>query len=192
MFRSMIPNSQNHMYVVHIEIELKLMLWKHTSGMQEHLAHGFGVLNTRVSMDSQRLGLANNNSVVPQDEDFSYLPVPQTPSPDTSECTVTVNFPDMLLVGSASAKHPPAYPSVRQEQEQQVEHDVDVSVSDWGLLPEKLQPPPFRVHRCHHQGIEPGGEGDEFQLPNGFPEAVQHICQIPDHVSRSSLTEEIF
>jgi hypothetical protein len=31
--------------------------------------------------------------------------------------------------------------------------------------------------------MELGGEGNELELPDGFPEAVQHIFQVPDHVS---------
>jgi hypothetical protein len=60
-----------------------------------------------------------------------------------------------------------------------------VPVDEWALLPAKLQLPAFRVHRCHHQGVERGGEQEAFELPFGFPEVVQHMHNIPPNVGPS-------
>ncbi|KAF2844475.1 hypothetical protein T440DRAFT_559586 [Plenodomus tracheiphilus IPT5] len=149
----------------------------HTAGMQENLAFGSGVVNALVSMDTDAPLSINS-----QEENFLYEPIPQTPSLDTAECTVTINFPDMLLVNEAVPYLPPAYPTTQQQQDQQIDQDIDMRISDWGLLPKQLQPPSFRVHRCHHEGMELGGEGDESELPEGFPEAVKQICQVPDNI----------
>jgi len=119
-----------------------------------------------------------------QDENFQYELIPQTPSVDAAECTVTINFPDMLLVNE-DIHLPPRY-TTQQQQNGPREHAIHVPSLDWDHFPNKLRPPPFRVHRCHHEGMERGGEGDQFELPNGFPEAVQQMCQVPDNVSESS------
>jgi hypothetical protein len=39
-----------------------------------------------------------------------------------------------------------------------------------------------RVHRCHHPRVERGGENDEFELPFGFPEVIQHVQDTPEYV----------
>jgi hypothetical protein len=157
--------------------------------MQEHLAYGDGVVNARFSMDTDHPIADNYRGATSQNEEFSYLPIPQTPSVEAAECTVTVNFPDMLLSDSAVINNPPAYPITLRDQSLQAEHAINVPVHDWKLLPEKLQPPSFRVHRCHHTGMELGRGGNEFELPNGFPEAIKHISEVPEHVSISVSTK---
>jgi hypothetical protein len=37
--------------------------------------------------------------------------------------------------------------------------------------------------------MELGGGGNEFELPNGFPEAIKHIIEVPEHVSISVSTK---
>lgn len=56
-------------------------------------------------------------------------------------------------------------------------------MTNWSQLPEKFQPPNFRVHSCHHRGIELSPEFDPSELPFGFPEVVQHIRESASHVS---------
>jgi hypothetical protein len=109
-----------------------------------------------------------------------YMPIPQSPTAMVRS-SVTVNFPGMELVSlphalptSVNMETPPEYSTSLQE---------DTSNSTWGVLPRKLQPPQFHVHQCHHPGVEYGGEDDAFELPIGFPEAIQYICEIPDCVS---------
>ncbi|KAF1830838.1 hypothetical protein BDW02DRAFT_80934 [Decorospora gaudefroyi] len=139
----------------------------HTSTMQEALDFDSGVVNARVSMGAER-----HSRMAPDDDEFPYEPIPQTPSLDATKSTVTVNFPDLLLGNTGVPHLPPA-------QSQQAEQVIDVPMVDWSLLPRNLQPPAFRVHKCHHEGVDRSGEGGDFELPDGFPEAVQQICQVP-------------
>lgn len=157
--------------------------------MQEYIAYGAGVLNAEVQIDTP-LDLSSTNQNYSSSESALYSPIPQTPPPPEVECAVTINFPDMHLVGPSRelsygliTNNPPAYPDLRTYEERQyvvLAPHTDVNCSQ---VPEKLQPPAFRVHRCHHPGVESGGEGDAFELPFGFPEAIQHIHELPDHVS---------
>lgn len=130
-----------------------------------------------------------NSPFVPsQDGIYPYELIPQTPPHNTAECTVTVNFPDMQLVGDGAPNRPPAYPATPQQQYQQREYENHMATIDWGPELSKLQAPPFRVHRCHHEGMERGGEGSRFELPDGFPEAVRQMCLVPESVSHSQLS----
>jgi hypothetical protein len=69
-----------------------------------------------------------------------------------------------------SIDSPPTYSCSTQSQLPEV--DIIDPIHNWEVLPGKLQPPTFRVHRCHHPGVERGGGNEEFELPFGFPEVV--------------------
>jgi hypothetical protein len=112
-----------------------------------------------------------------------YVPVPQTPSDVEVDCSVTLNFPEMVMLAPLpdlesvlNTDRSPVY------SDSPAKSDVVVPVDDWALLPPKLQPPAFRVHRCHHRGVERCNKQDEFQLPLGFPEVIQHIHDLPHSV----------
>jgi hypothetical protein len=138
--------------------------------MQDYFKYGSGVLNARFPLE---------------------LPAQVvTPRPLLSvliQCSITVNFPDIELVSptytrltTKAVAVPPAYSN------QPHEPQVTAAVATWGDLLEKLQLPAFRVHRCHHAGVEQAGVGEAFELPTGFPEAVQHVCEIPESVCIST------
>jgi hypothetical protein len=133
---------------------------KHTAMMQEHITHGIGALNAEVSTDSP-YDLPLNGSIVG---------------------AVTVNFPNMSLFNPIDS--PPTYSlSIRSPLP---EVNILTPIHDQEVLPGKLQPPTFRVHRCHHPGVERGSENNEFELPFGFPEVVQHVQDTPEYVGHSS------
>jgi hypothetical protein len=95
-------------------------------------------------------------------------------------CTVTLNFPDMQLVSLAYV------PSILDD----IPAYSDLPlVSQGPFLLEKLQPPLFWVHRCHHASVEHGDDANAIELPTGFLEAVQHISEMPSHVS-TTITPE--
>lgn len=105
--------------------------------------------------------------------DTAYSLLPQTPSETDNICAVTVNFPSVIPMGLPDSlglpiDNPPEYLSPSESTEIWPEHD-------WTQLPFKLQPPSFRIHRCHHNGVERGGEDEAFELPLGFPEIVHHM-----------------
>lgn len=82
------------------------------------------------------------------------------------------------LAADRATDDPPAYSGSRPA----VAVAETVTVTDWGTLPEKLQPPAFSVHRCHHSGVEHGGEDSAFELPVGMPEAIHHLSESRKHV----------
>ncbi|KAF2633022.1 hypothetical protein BU25DRAFT_454154 [Macroventuria anomochaeta] len=129
----------------------------------------------------------NMNYSNPQEEDSSdetaYTLLPQTPSEVDTTCTVTVNFPATVSIDPPDSSglppgNPPEYSSLEWT-EIRPEHD-------WAQLPSKLQPPSFRIHRCHHRGVERGGEDDAFELPLGFPEIVQHMEEACNDVTNAT------
>jgi hypothetical protein len=144
------------------------------SSIQEYMACAPGMITAEFHEPS----FEGNLTEVP------YIPVPQTPSAAKFDCSVTINFPKMLMVAPAATSAstvitdcPPAYTDT------QTRNGQVLPVNEWGLLPAKLQLPAFRVHRCHHRGVERRGEQEDFELPFGFPEVIQHVQSIPSHVS---------
>ena len=134
--------------------------------LEGSLNHDTSVIHADLSM----------NYPSPQEErssdEVAYTLLPQTPSEVDTTCAVTVNFPATMPVEPPDSldlftDSPPEYPSPAEWTEIWPEHD-------WAQLPSKLQPPSFRLHRCHHRGVERGGEDDDFELPLGFPEIVHH------------------
>ncbi|KZM26580.1 hypothetical protein ST47_g2213 [Ascochyta rabiei] len=110
----------------------------------------------------------------------AYTPLPQTPSEVDVTCAVTVNFPATMPIELSDGLNlcpdsPPEYTDSSEWTEILPEHD-------WTQLPAKFQPPSFRIHRCHHRGVERGGEDDAFELPLGFPEILQHMEETCDDV----------
>lgn len=106
-------------------------------------------------------------------DDVAYTLLPQTSLETHTTCAVTINFPAILSVETSDNSElpltdPPEYTNPLDWTEVWPEHD-------WTQLPSKLQPPSFRIHRCHHIGVERGGEDEAFELPLGFPEIVQHM-----------------
>jgi hypothetical protein len=115
---------------------------------------------------------------------FDYRPIPRSPSESNTTCSVTVNFPSSVCNNLSDedvnlrSDDPPEYLNSSEWTEIWPEHD-------WAELPPKLQPPSFRVHRCHHAGVERGDEDDAFELPMGFPEVMQHLDEAFSDVIRS-------
>ncbi|KAI1514775.1 hypothetical protein A1F96_10208 [Pyrenophora tritici-repentis] len=140
----------------------------------EHIAHASGVTNAEFNLLSPQ-----DTSLDQEPEPFLYVPIPQSPSTVFSECSVIINFPEMLLLSSIQdddavvvSEDPPAYSGSEP-------HDHEVTIHDWAQLPEKFQPPSFCVHRCHHDGVEHGSEDEAFELPFGFPEVIHHLHLLP-------------
>jgi hypothetical protein len=78
--------------------------------MQEYLAYSYGVINARFSIDID-YSIANNCCrATSQNKEFLYLLILQTPLVKAVECTVTINFLDMLLLDLAIINNLPAYP----------------------------------------------------------------------------------
>jgi hypothetical protein len=157
--------------------------------MQEHMTHGTGSLNADLWIDPTLdplsdggdSGLMEEHILIPHSPSIApsinlSINPSITPSSTPSVFAVTVNFPDMALFHAVD--YPPEYSTEREL----LEVDIAAPVHEWQILPGKLQPPAFRVHRCHHPGVERGGENNDFELPSGFPEAIQHIQQSPEHV----------
>jgi hypothetical protein len=138
---------------------VELTIEKHITMMEEYMAQGSGSLHVELSTTS------------------TY----SKPLDGTVVSAISLNFPHMRLYSSFDS--PPAYslPTLVQLPEK----DTLAPVPDCQVLPGKLQPPTFRVHRCHHPGVEQNSGGNEkFELPLGFPEVVQHVQDTPQHVCR--------
>ncbi|KAF1840093.1 uncharacterized protein K460DRAFT_322426, partial [Cucurbitaria berberidis CBS 394.84] len=151
----------------------------YTAAMQEHLVHASGVINAEYSLPPAREPSQIDSPRGNPLEQTYYVPIPQTPSDTEIECSVTMNFPEMVH----SNPHQPEYtdPSDTPPMYMDVHNNLVAPTNDWAVLPEKLQPPVFRVHRCHHRCVERGGEDDAFELPFGFPEVVHHIYEAPEN-----------
>lgn len=142
--------------------------------LESTLSHDTSVVNADLIM----------NYSVPDEErtldDITYTPLPQTPSEIDTTCVVTINFPAVLPIKTSDGSelpvaNLPGYSSPPGGTEVWPEHN-------WSQLPFKFQPPSFRVHRCHHSGVERGGEDEAFELPLGFPEIVQHMGEACENV----------
>ena len=120
--------------------------------------------------------------------DSAYSLVPQSPFESNTACSVTINFPSPVCadlpeeVTSLPSDNPPDYLHSSEWTEIWPDHD-------WAELPQNLQPPSFRVHRCHHVGVERGGEDDAFELPLGFPELIKHMNEAFCDVLKSQRTQ---
>jgi hypothetical protein len=144
------------------------------------------------------------NSEISVEPPRELPPSPRTPPPGVSlqdyhtraphravevDGSITVNFPEMFAELrpcnpslSICVAEPPVYQLYQHQQQ-----DSRASPVDWVEIPEKLQPPEFRVHRCHHRGVERSGEGAAFELPFGFPEIVHHLDSTPQNVCNVTL-----
>jgi hypothetical protein len=110
---------------------------------------------------------------------------------DDAEGTVTLNFPDMLLVEALdntvkSRSGLPSYASVLVDNPQ-CEERIDGHHRDV----EEPQVFEVEVHRCHHDGIESRHESDRSQLPAGFSEAIQRMDRHPLQVSFKNFSRTI-
>ena len=151
-----------HLYRNSVDVE-----WQESMTLEGSLSHDTSVVHADLTM----------NYSEPQEEhsldETAYSLLPQTPSEVDAICAVTVNFPATMPIEppnslGVSPDSPPEYSSPSDWTEIWPEHD-------WNQLPFKFQPPSFRIHRCHHRGVERGGEDDAFELPLGFPEIMHHI-----------------
>ncbi|EUC27548.1 hypothetical protein COCCADRAFT_30994 [Bipolaris zeicola 26-R-13] len=149
----------------------------HTDSAEGYLVHGSGVVHSELALRAA------------EEAPVSLKTPPQglllhDQASITRTCygaefggSVTLNFPAIRAndepykdtMGSSSS--PPVFEN---------SHPTNVSHIDWAQIPEKLQPPMFRVHRCHHRGIARFDE--EIELPFGFPEVVQHFHDTPSTV----------
>ena len=147
--------------------------------LEGSLSHDTGVIHADLTV----------NYSEPQEEhsldDTVYTLLPQTPSEVDSICAVTVNFPATILIGPPNnlGLSPDSPPEYSEWTEVWQEHD-------WNQLPLKFQPPSFRIHRCHHRGVERGGEDDAFELPLGFPEILHHIDEACNDVCNTQHVHE--
>jgi hypothetical protein len=166
----------------------KLTSREHTADLQDHLAQGCGIVNARIPTSVRDPAAYADSQYVSEDGFYTLIPQSPTSAEVTARvssdrgCAVTVNFPDMVLTTPpGDVAVPPPYPGLPRQ------HAIHASsVSEWGCLPQKFQPPAFRVHRCHHAGLELGSEGDAFELPACFPEAIQHMSETPQSVCTST------
>lgn len=137
--------------------------------LEGSLSHDTSVIHANLDMNYPKPG--EERSPV----DTAYTMLPQTPSEVHTTCAVTVNFPATFSIENETVHglellpaSPPEYTGPSEWTEISPEHD-------WAQLPFEFQPPSFRIHRCHHSGVERGGEDEAFELPLGFPEVVQHV-----------------
>jgi hypothetical protein len=140
------------------------------------LTYGAGVWNTHVATSPHQGIEAANLGNLPEQKGSTG-----SSSSDDAECTVTLNFPDMLLVENtvSYSSSLPSYASTLLDQRQCTEENrQDV---------EEPQAFEVRVQRCHHDGIESGTGSDQSQLPAGFSDAVQRMDCSPRTVSEESL-----
>ena len=134
---------------------------QYTLPMQEHIASASGVVTAEFHQPFESA------------EKVSYHPLPQTPSAVEFDCSITMNFPAMLMLADRS-EEPPSYTRSSSE------NKGAVSLEEWSSLPSKSRPPIFSVHRCHHRGMERSEQASE--LPLGFREAIQRVCNLPPNI----------
>jgi hypothetical protein len=137
--------------------------------MQGYLNDTPGILDAEIN------GLSRPRVAATED---SGSPLPAQASTDAEvPCTVTINYPAIIARShvqdgftSATLSHTPQLGS----------HIYPPN--DWSQIPEKLQPPSFHVHRCHHEGVASNAVGQVFELPLGFPETVHYFNETPRDV----------
>jgi hypothetical protein len=99
------------------------------TSIQEYMASAPGVINA----EFHEPPFEGSSAEVP------YVPIPQTPSDAEYDCSVTVNFPEMLMLPLTAdlpsvldTVCPPGYTDSPSK------NDVVVPVDEWALLPAKL------------------------------------------------------
>lgn len=150
--------------LLHNSVDAKL---QESMILEGSLSHDTNVIHADLSMDYSK------PREVRSSDEAAYTPLPQTPSAVDTTCTVTVNFPAVMSTEPTDDLDPPI--NSAPEYSSPAEGTGIWQEHDWTQLPVKFQPPSFRIHRCHHEGVERGGEDEAFELPLGFPETVQHM-----------------
>jgi hypothetical protein len=140
--------------------------------LESSVGRDLSILQADVAFHYPRLAKEEHSEDVVSDAAYSLTP--QSPFESNTACSIAMNFPSSVCtdlreeITSLPSEDPPDYLHSSEWTEIRPDHD-------WAELPLKLQPPSFRVHRCHHIGVERGGEDDAFELPLGFPELMQHM-----------------
>jgi hypothetical protein len=149
--------------------------------LESSLSHDTSVVHADLSME------CSQHQEGEVSEYTTYTPLPQIPDEPDTDCAVTVNFPATFAI---DVSHSLDYrPEGSLEHCNQSEWTNVPLEHDWAQLPVELQPPSFCVHRCHHVGVERGGEDRAFELPLGFPEVVQYVDEVSEHVCYTCSSE---
>ncbi|KAF2633818.1 hypothetical protein BU25DRAFT_416966 [Macroventuria anomochaeta] len=136
--------------------------------MQEYLNNAPG------DLDAEITGLLQDQ-VSEVIERSYYIPLPQMPSELGVPCTVTIKYPAIIPHFDVQD----GFTSTTPHHTPQTNNNI-YPPNDWSQLPEKLQPPQFHVHRCHHEGVTSSTTSKAFELPLGFPEIVQYFHEVPE------------
>jgi hypothetical protein len=148
---------------------------KQTAAHLEQMTYGSpGVSNTYITSDTHE-DYKSSTAVDVAEQQGSIW----TSSNDAAEVTITLNFPDMLVVEDTVSSNNglPPYTSALQD------HREFQECIDGGREAEAPQTFEVEVHRCHHEGIESQNESDGSQLPVGFSDAIQRMGRHPLRVS---------
>lgn len=139
--------------------------------MQDYLNDAPGILAAEVT------GLSQGHIDVATTKEPGRALHTHTPTESEVPCTITINYPAIIPrsivqngFSSATLNHTPQL------------HNNIYPPNDWSQIPEKLQPPTFHVHRCHHEGVTSSAVGQVFELPSGFPEIVHCFNDTPKDV----------
>jgi hypothetical protein len=117
--------------------------------------------------------------------DLYDTPVQASPSAVNTECSVTMNFPEMFLVAAFGL-------SLAGD-------SLDDPVLDPGFTPDttsqgstcEARTPVFCLNRCNHRGVELSDRVKDFKLPLGFTKVIQHIHETPPVLDVRSKSHEI-
>jgi hypothetical protein len=148
---------------------------KHTAALLEQMTYGSpGVSNTYIASDMHE-DQKSSTAVNMAEQQGSIW----TSSNDAAEVTITLNFPDMLVVEDTVSSNNglPPYTSALQGHREFQERIVGGREAE---VPQTFQ---VEVYRCHHKGIEFQNESNVSQLPVGFSDAIQRMGCHPLHVS---------
>ena len=150
--------------------------------LESSLGRDLSILQADLTFHYPRLAEEEHSENVVSDA--AYPLISQSLFESKMACSIAMNFPSPVCtdlpeeVTSQPSDDPPDYLHSPEWTEIWPDHD-------WAELPPKIQPPSFRVHRCHHVGVERGGEDNAFELPLGFPELMQHMNEAFRDVPKS-------
>ena len=155
-------------------------LFQHTDSAEGYLVHGSGVVHSELALRAAEEAPVSLKTPPQGLLLYDQASTTQTCYGAEFGGSVTLNFPAIRANDESykdtmgSSWSPPVFEN---------SHPTNISHIDWAQIPEKLQPPMFRVHRCHHRGTARFDE--EIELPFGFPEVVQHFHDTPSTVCLS-------
>jgi hypothetical protein len=106
-------------------------------------------------------------------EDLYDIPIQPSPSAVNTECSVTMNFPEMFLVAAYGLSV-----SGNSLEDPLLDHTFTPDTTFKGSARE-ARTPVFCLNRCNHQGVELSDRVKDFKLPLGFTKVIQHINETP-------------